>query len=67
MNARRRIEELEAEAIRQGFDALTSRMQARLKHKTEAELAALAAALEHYCRTGEAAPGLVEIIQELTE
>ena len=67
MTPERRIQALEAAAKQRGWDATSKRLETRLKGKSEAELAALTAALEHYCRTGEAAEGLVEIIQELTE
>ena len=67
MSIQRRIEELEAEAMRQGYDALSARMGERVSQLSSAELASLSAQLEHYCRTGEAAPGLIETIKELTQ
>ena len=67
MSLDRRISELEALAMRQGFDALSARLRERVAALTPAELAALQAALEAYCRDGTQTPGLLETIQELTE
>jgi uncharacterized protein (UPF0335 family) len=66
MNIARRIQELEEAAYRQGFDAASARMAERLRTKSEAELTAFRAALEVYCTTGKALPGLLEQIKELT-
>jgi hypothetical protein len=67
MNTRKRIEQLEAAAIRQGWDVLSRRMDARLKHLSDAQVTALRAALETYLRTGEETPGLIETLKELTQ
>ncbi len=66
MSIARRIEELEQAAYRAGFDALKRRMTERLRGKSEAEITAARAMLEHYMRTGEVMPGLLEILQEMT-
>jgi hypothetical protein len=67
MNIRRRIEELEEIAYRQGFDAASARMAERLRVMTDTELTAFRAALEHYATTGKAVPGLLDQIEELTQ
>lgn len=67
MSLSKRIAQLEAQAIRQGWDALSNRMDANLKHLTDAQLASLRAALETYMRTGEETPGLIETLRELTK
>jgi hypothetical protein len=66
MSTRRRIEALEAEALRQGYADVDRRMGERISKLSSAELASIQAQLEHYCRTGEASPGLIETIKELT-
>lgn len=66
MSMERRIAELEEAAMRQGLDAFNRRLAARLRGRSEAELSALQTALEAFCRTGEAAPGLIETLGELT-
>lgn len=66
MSLNKRIEQLEQTAIRNGWDALSRRMDARLKHLSDAQVTALRAALETYLRTGEETPGLVETLKELT-
>ena len=67
MSIARRIEELEAEAYRQGFDELSRRMANRLKGKSDSEIRAIGEVLETYMRTGHAMPGLQEIIEEMTK
>lgn len=67
MSIARRIAELEEAAMRRGHDALSQRMGERLRHKTEAELTATRSMLEEYMTTGEAMPGLAEIIEDLTK
>jgi hypothetical protein len=67
MSLDRRISDLEAAAVRQGYDALRRRLDARLRTKSGEELHAIATALDQYLRSGEAAPGLIEILQELTQ
>lgn len=66
MSIARRVEELEAAAYRQGYDALSARMAERLKHKSDDEIKAISHMLETYMRTGRAMPGLLEIIEEVT-
>lgn len=67
MSLHKRIAQLEAQAIRQGWDAMAARMDANLKHLTDAQIAALRAALETYMCTGEETPGLIETLRELTK
>lgn len=66
MSITRRIEELEEAAYRQGHAALDKRMAQRLRGKSEAEIKAIRHMLEHYTTTGQALPGLIEILQEMT-
>ena len=66
MNTRKRIEQLEAAAIRQGWDVMAARLDERLRDMPEPQLTALRQALEAYCRTGEETPGLIETLKELT-
>lgn len=67
MSLNKRIQQLEQTAIRNGWDALSRRMDARLKHLSDAQVTALRAALETYLRTGEETPGLIETLRELTK
>lgn len=67
MSLERRINELEEAAYRQGHDALSRRMTERLRAKSGEELHAIGIALESYLRSGEAAPGLIETIAEITQ
>ena len=66
MSLNKRIQQLEQTAIRNGWDALSRRMDARLKHLSDAQVTALRAALETYLRTGEETPGLIETLKEIT-
>ena len=66
MSITRRLEELEAEAYRQGFDELSKRMAERIAAKSDSEIEAIAHMLETFMRTGHAMPGLEEIIKEMT-
>jgi len=66
MSIARRIEELEAAAYRQGFEALSRRMAERLRGKSDAEIKAIGAMLETYMRSGKPLPGLSEMLEELT-
>lgn len=66
MTPERRLAQLEEVAYRQGHDALTRRMDARLKRMTDAEIAGLEAALEHHMKTGETPDELATIVEELT-
>lgn len=66
MSLNKRIAQLEETAIRNGWDALSRRMDANLKHLSDAQVTALRAALETYLRTGEETPGLIETLKELT-
>ena len=67
MSLNKRIQQLEQTAIRNGWDALSRRMDARLKHLSDAQVTALRQALETYMRTGEETPGLIETLRELTK
>lgn len=67
MSLDRRIAELEEAAVRQGYDTLRRRLDERLRAKTGEELHAIAIALESYMRTGDAPPGLLETIAEITQ
>lgn len=67
MSLNKRIQQLEQTAIRNGWDALSRRMDARLKHLSDAQLTALRQALEAYCRDGTETPGLIETLRELTK
>ena len=67
MSVERRIQALEQAAYQQGFDALSRRMEERLKGRSDAEIKAIGSMLETYCTTGQAMPGLLEIMKELTE
>ena len=67
MNTRKRIEQLEAAAIRQGWDVMAARLDERLRDMPEPQLTALRQALEAYCRDGTETPGLIETLKELTQ
>lgn len=67
MTPERRLAQLEEAAYRQGHDALTRRMDARLRRMTDAEIAALEAALLHHMKTGQAPQELLAAIEDLTQ
>lgn len=67
MTPERRLEQLEEAAYRQGYDALTRRMDARLRTMSDAEIAALESLLLLHMKTGQASQELLAAIEELTQ
>lgn len=62
-----RIAQLEAEVRAMGEKIVFDRMAERLRGMSDTELKALTGALDHYMRTGEVMPGLVETLKGLCQ